>query len=75
MISVPAALLGKGNNLSGSIPFSITGTAANPIFRPDLGSEAGNLAKGLSGLGNSNGNNAAGLAKGILGGFLSKKKN
>ena len=39
------------NGCGAHIPFSITGTASNPIFRPDLGSLAGNLAKGLGGLG------------------------
>ena len=74
VVAAPVALLGKGSNSGGGIPFSITGTASNPIFRPELGSEAGNLAKGLGGLGSSAGKGVASSAKGVLGGVLGKKK-
>ena len=74
VVAAPVALLGKGNNSGGGIPFTITGTASNPTFRPDLGSEVGNLTKGLGGLGNSAGKGVAGSAKGLLGGILGKKK-
>ncbi|WP_348262624.1 AsmA family protein [Telmatobacter sp. DSM 110680] len=73
VVAAPVALLGKGKS-GGGIPFSITGTASNPIFRPDLGSEVGNLAKGLGGLGSATGKGVAGSAKGLLGGVLGKKK-
>jgi AsmA protein len=73
VVAAPVALLGKGKS-GGGIPFSITGTASNPIFRPDLGSEVGNLAKGLGGLSNTTGKGVASSAKGLLGGVLGKKK-
>lgn len=73
-VAIPVTLLGKGGNSGGGIPFTITGTASNPIFKPDLGSEAGNLAKGLGGLGSSAGKGIASSAKGVLGGVLGKKK-
>ena len=72
-VVAPIALLGKGNGSGGGIPFSITGTASNPVFRPNLGAEAGNLAKGLGGLGNSAGKGVTGSAMGLLGGILGKK--
>ena len=72
-VASPVALLGKAGSSSGSIPFTITGTASNPVFRPDLGSVAGNLAKGLGGLGSTTGKGVASSAKGVLGGIFGKK--
>jgi hypothetical protein len=74
VVAAPVALLAKGSKSGGGIPFTITGTASNPIFRPELGSEVGNLAKGLGGLGTSAGKSVTGSAKGMLGGILGKKK-
>lgn len=74
MVAAPVALLGGGSKSEGGIPFTITGTTSNPIFRPELGAGAGNLAKGLGVLGNSAGKGVASSAKGVLGGFLGKKK-
>ena len=73
VVAAPVSLLGKGKS-GGGIPFSITGPASNPVFRPDLSSEVGNLAKGLGGLGSATGKGVAGSAKGLLGGVLGKKK-
>ncbi len=74
-VADPVALLTKGGSSGGGgIPFTITGTASNPVFKPDLGAGVGNLAKGLGGLGGAAGKGVAGSAKGILGGVLSGKK-
>lgn len=74
VVAAPVALLGGGGKSEGGIPFTITGTTSNPIFKPELGAGAGNLAKGLGGLGGSAGKGVASSAKGVLGGFLGKKK-
>ena len=73
VISAPVALLGGGKT-NGGIPFTITGTTSNPQFRPDLGAAAGNLAKGVGGLGSSAGKDAATSVSGALGGLFGKKK-
>jgi hypothetical protein len=74
VVAAPVTLLAKGSNSAGGIPFSITGTASNPIFRPNLGSDVGNLATGLRGLSSTTGKGVAGSAKGLVGGILGKKK-
>jgi AsmA protein len=72
-ISSPVALLGGGKS-GGGIPFTITGTTSNPVFRPEMGAAAGNLAKGLGGLGSSTGSGAVGAVSNALGGLFGKKK-
>jgi hypothetical protein len=72
-ISAPVALLGGGKT-NGGIPFTITGTTSNPQFKPELGAGAGNLAKGVGGLGGAAGKDAASSVSGALGGLFGKKK-
>ena len=59
---------------SEGIPFTITGTASNPIFLPDVKGMAGNMAKGLGGNATGTAGTAASAAK-SLGGLFGKKKN
>jgi AsmA protein len=51
------------------IPFTVEGTASNPVFKPDVGAVAQEEMKGLGG---NVGKAAGGLLNGLLGG---KKKN
>jgi hypothetical protein len=59
---------------SQGIPFTVTGTTANPIFLPDVKGMAGNMAKGLGGTATGAAGGAAGATKGALGGLFGKKK-
>jgi AsmA protein len=52
------------------IPFSVTGTSSNPVFKPDVGALANEELKGLGG---NVGKAAGGLLNGLLG--SGKKKN
>jgi AsmA protein len=70
MTSVMSLGAGK-NSKSGGIPFTITGTTSNPVFLPDLGGMAGNVAKDAVKAPVS----AAGAATGAIGGLFGKKKN
>jgi hypothetical protein len=51
------------------IPFSVEGTASDPVFRPDVKALANETLKGIGG---DAGKAASGILKGFLGG---KKKN
>lgn len=70
MTSVMSLGAGK-NSKSGGIPFTITGTTSNPVFLPDMGGMAGNVAKDAV----KAPVNAAGAATGAVGGLFGKKKN
>jgi AsmA protein len=64
---------GKSNN---GIPFKVTGTTSKPIFVPEVGAMAGNMAKGLAGAAAGAGgqNNPASQVQGVIGGLFGKKK-
>ena len=64
---------GKGSQSNG-IPFRITGTTSNPVFIPDVGAVAGNVAKGAAGTAIGAPEGAAKGASGLVGGLLGKKK-
>lgn len=64
---------GKAGNVSSqslTIPFTVTGTTANPRFVPDVSGAVNNLVKSNTGTSGS----AASAATDILGGFFNKKK-
>jgi len=60
---------GNGKSQSLTIPFTVTGTASNPKFVPDVSAAVNNLVKSSTGASGS-----AAAASGILGGLFSKKK-
>jgi AsmA protein len=62
------ALGGKGGK--SGIPFKIQGTTSSPVFLPDVGAAAGNMAKGAV----AAPENVGKAATGALGGLLGKKK-
>jgi len=70
-----SALTGGGKKSQGNgIPFRITGTTSNPVFVPDVGAVAGEVAKGaVSGAVGVPGN-ASQATSGIVGGLLGKRK-
>jgi len=71
-----SALTGGGGKRSqgNGIPFRITGTTSNPVFVPDVGAVAGEVAKGaVSGAVGVPGN-ASQATSGIVGGLLGKRK-
>jgi AsmA protein len=64
---VMAALGGKGDT---SVPLTVSGTASNPVFRPDLKSVAGQQIKQITG----NPGGAVNAAEGILNLFKKKQQ-
>jgi AsmA protein len=62
--------LGGGKNSNGGIPFTITGTTANPVFLPDVAGMAGSMVKGVG----AAPADAAKTATSALGGLFGKKK-
>jgi AsmA protein len=59
-----------GGGKNSGIPFTVTGTTANPVILPNVGAAAGNLVKGIGG-------NATGAASSVgssLGGLFGHKK-
>jgi hypothetical protein len=74
-------LVGGGKSESsgsgGGIPFTVTGTTANPIVTPNAGAvagaAAGGLTKGVSGIGGAT-TGAAGSVGGAVGGLFGHKK-
>lgn len=67
-------LVGDVGGLTGSIPFSITGTTANPNFSPDLSHMAENSAKSLVGNLMGAGNKSSGVVNSLEGLFGKKQK-
>ncbi len=67
--SALSSLTGGRTAQGGTIPFTVTGTASNPVFMPDIAGMAGGLVKGAAGTSTS----PADTASGILGLFQKKK--
>ncbi len=69
LTSTLSSFTGGAAAKGGSIPFTVTGTASNPIFLPDIAGMAGGMVKGAAGSSTS----PANAASGILGLFQKKK--
>ncbi len=70
------ASLAGGGKSQGGIPFKVEGTTSKPVFVPEVGAMAKNMAKGLAGAATGVGgkNNPAGQVQGVIGGLFGKKK-
>jgi len=71
-MGVAVSSFGGGGKSQGGIPFKIEGTTSKPIFVPEVGAMAGNMLKGVTGVGGKA--NPANQVQGVIGGLFGKKK-